>query len=319
MNRIPRRHFLSRTLVTAATFAVLTPGFRGFAAPASRRFTMDLSPGAIGVGGDLLAHIRLAKAHGFESVQPDAGFLGRQDKDGIARVREAHAKAGLKWGSAGLDIEFRQTDEVFRKGLGAVPKIATALQSAGVTRCGTWLMPGHNELEYAANLEQHAKRLREVAAVVHDHGLRFGLEYVGTPSLGQRFKHSFVHNLAQARELIAAINHPATGVVLDSWHWFMAGDTSEALHKLTGSDIVGVDLNDAPAGVALADQQDGRRELPASTGVIPVKVFLQALVDIGYDGPIRVEPFNKPLNDLDDEAACAQTIAALKKAVAMVG
>jgi len=39
------------------------------------------------------------------------------------------------------------------------------------------------------------------------------------------------------------------------------------------------------------------------------------LVRIGYDGPVRAEPFNKAVNDLDNEAACGVVIAALKKAV----
>lgn len=318
MSPLTRRQFLARNLATAAGFAALTPKLPTLAAETTRKFTMDLSPGAIGVGGDLPAHIQLAKKHGFESVQPDAGYLSRLDMDGIARLSETLYRAGLKWGAVALDIDFRQGEDTFRKGLAALPRIVTALKCAGVQRAGTWLMPGHNELDFAANSERHVSRLREIAAILHDQGVRFGLEYVGTPSLAKRFKHEFVHNLAQARALIAAINHPAVGVVLDSWHWFMAGDTSSALHQLTNSDIVGVDLNDAPAGVAREDQQDGRRELPVATGVIPVKDFLQALVDIGYDGPMRVEPFNKPLNDLDDDAACAQTIAAFKKAVALV-
>ncbi len=43
--------------------------------------------------------------------------------------------------------------------------------------------------------------------------------------------------------------------------------------------------------------------------------FVKALVQVGYDGPVRPEPFNKVLNELDNEAACAATIAAMKKAV----
>ena len=66
-------------------------------------------------------------------------------------------------------------------------------------------------------------------------------------------------------------------------------------------------------------QQDGQRELPLATGVIDIKPFLEALVTIGYEGPARAEPFNQPLRDLDDDAACAATIAALRKAVSLLG
>ena len=66
------------------------------------------------------------------------------------------------------------------------------------------------------------------------------------------------------------------------------------------------------------EQIDSRRELPAATGVIDLKAFLGALVAIGYDGPVRAEPFNKKLNDMNDDDAIAATAAALRKAFALV-
>lgn len=126
-----------------------------------------------------------------------------------------------------------------------------------------------------------------------------------------------MHNLAETRELIAEIGIGNVGVVLDSWHWWQADDTEADLLTLTERDIVSVDLNDAPADIPKDQQQDGRRELPAATGVLPLGVFLNALARLGYEGPVRAEPFNRALNELDNPAACAATIAALKKALAM--
>lgn len=313
--QVSRRRFVAAG-VCAAGAALLSDPARAAAPP--RRFTLDLTPGAVGIGGEPPEILRLAHAHGFESVQPDAGWLARQDADGRRRVQDALQTAGLKWGAAGLPVQFRETDETFGKDLAALPRAAAALRDVGVTRVGTWLMPGHNELDRAANLDRHARRLRAVAGVLRDHGLRLGLEYVGTPSLRARFAHPFVHDLAGTRELLAAIGVPGTGVILDSWHWWTAGEDAAVLRTLRNDDVVAVDLNDAPAGIPLAEQQDGRRELPAATGVIPVKDFLHALLAMGYDGPVRAEPFNAPLNALDNEAAAAAVIAALRRALALV-
>ena len=63
---------------------------------------------------------------------------------------------------------------------------------------------------------------------------------------------------------------------------------------------------------------DLSRELPAATGTIPVRDFLGALRAIGYDGPVRAEPFNKPLNAMENAEAMAATAAAMKKAFALV-
>lgn len=311
-----RRGFLLGGLAFGAAMSLPLPRIQ--AAPTPRAFSLDLTPGAIGVGGDLLAHLRLAHTHGFESVQPDGGFLLRQDADGRKKVKAALEEHGLRWGSAGLPVDFRQGDEAFRKDVGQLPKVGAALQAVGATRIGTWISPGHQELEFQANMDRHVTRLRLVARMLRDQGIRLGLEYVGTPSLGARSRFPFIRRLAEARQLVRAIDVPGTGLILDSWHWWSAGDSVEALREVRNADIVAVDLNDAPAGVPLAEQQDNRRELPAATGVIPVRDFLQALVDARYDGPVRAEPFNRPLNDLDDDAACARTIAALRKAVALV-
>ncbi|MBX3745349.1 MAG: sugar phosphate isomerase/epimerase [Verrucomicrobiae bacterium] len=317
MNALPRRRFLTQLSLATASLATLHRLSLAATLP-RRRFTLDLTPGAIGVSAEPLALLRLAHAHGFESVQPDGAFLARQDQDGLARAIETLQALGLRWGSAGLPVEYRRDEETFRRDLDRLPPVAAALQRAGATRIGTWISPGSNDRPYAENLHLHASRLRAVSRILADHGLRFGLEYVGTPSLRARFQFPFVHNLSQTRELLAAIDVPGTGLILDSWHWWTAGESPEDLAAVRNADVVAVDLNDAPAGIPLAEQQDNRRELPAATGVIPVRGFLRALLTMGYDGPVRAEPFNAPLNQLDNDPACAQTIAALRSAVASV-
>jgi len=124
--------------------------------------------------------------------------------------------------------------------------------------------------------------------------------------------------MAEMKDLLAEIGQPNVGFVLDSWHWFNARETEADLLTLANKDVVSVDLNDAPAGVPIDQQMDLKRELPCATGVIDVKTFLGALVKIGYDGPIRAEPFNKALAAMSAEQAVAATAAAMKKAFALV-
>ena len=63
---------------------------------------------------------------------------------------------------------------------------------------------------------------------------------------------------------------------------------------------------------------NSRRELPASTGVIDVASFLGALKEIGFTGPVRVEPFNEAVRRMPPEQAIAAAKAALDKAFATV-
>lgn len=262
--------------------------------------------------------IDLAARHGFESIEPQAEFLAGLSAGKLEEVLAAMTMAGLVFGAAGLSVEFRQSEDKFVEGMKKLPELAAGLKRAGVNRVGTWLMSGHASLTYLENFRQHARRLRSVAEVLKDQGIRLGMEYVGTKTIWTRQRYPFIHTLKEMRDLMEEIGTGNAGVVLDSWHWWQADDTVGELLALRNEEVVSVDLNDAPGGVAKDQQQDGRRELPCATGVIDVGAFLKALNQIGYDGPVRAEPFNKPLNDLDNEPACAATIAALKKAVGLI-
>ncbi|QDT12207.1 sugar phosphate isomerase/epimerase family protein [Planctomycetes bacterium K23_9] len=312
-----RRTLLIGTALTAST-AMLGDKTIAAGPDAKRKFTMDLRGSSVGIKADLKQAIQLASDNGFESVAPDAGYLaklsGVQRADLLAQMKDKN----LTWGSAGLPVDFRKDDATFRGGAGNLPKMAKALQQAGVTRVGTWLMPCHDELTYVANFRQHARRLRECATILKDHGQRFGLEYVGPKTLWASKRHSFVHSMRETKELIAEAGVDNMGFVLDSWHWFTAHENIDDILTLTNDDIVACDLNDAPKGLEIDQQIDSRRELPMTTGVIDLKAFLSALVQIGYDGPIRAEPFNGPLNQLGNEEAAAATAKAMKSAFDLV-
>ena len=314
MVQLSRRLVMVGGLYTVATAKWASGQDRG----TRRKFTMDLVGGAIGVGADQQEAIRLAAAHGFESVAPNAAQLARLSQEELHALLADMKARGLVWGAAGMPVDFRRDEDAFVSSLRALPRVAKALQRAGVTRVGTWISPSHDELTYLANFKQHARRLAEAAAVLGDHGLHFGLGYVGTKMLWTSRRHPFVHTMAECRELIEAIGRPNVGLVLDSWHWYTAQETVDDILSLTNRDVVACDLNDAPPGIAVENQVDNRRELPAATGVIDLKSFLEALVRIGYDGPVRAEPFNRDLNRLDNEPAVAATAEAMRKAFALI-
>jgi sugar phosphate isomerase/epimerase len=284
-----------------------------------RKFTMDLVCGNIGIKAPLPEAIAMAHRHGFESVAPEAGFLASISASQLSELRDDLKAKKLVWGGANLSVDFRGDEAKFRDGLRRLPGEAEGLQRAGASRMGTWIMPGHNSLTYRANFKQYTERLREIGNIVGDHGLRLGLEYVGPKTSWSSFKYPFIHTMAEMRELIAAIDRPNIGLVLDSWHWYTAHDTEADLLRLQGSDVICCDLNDAPAGVPIDQQRDGVRELPCATGVIDLKSFLNALVKIGYDGPVRAEPFNAELRRLPPEQALDRTAEAMRRAFRFVG
>ncbi|MCF6313267.1 MAG: sugar phosphate isomerase/epimerase [Verrucomicrobiales bacterium] len=317
MKKTDRREFIISGAAAVAV-ATLSNSTALAAAEPKRKMTMDLICGRLGVKANQEQAIDFAAQHGFESVGPNAGELAKLSSAQLQEMKGRLKEKGLVFSAAGMPVDFRGGEEKFKTGLAALPAEAAVLQKAGVTRVGTWLKPYSDDLTYLQNFRQHGIRLREVGKILADHGLRFGLEYVGPKTLWASKKYAFVHSMAETKDLLSEINVPSVGFVLDSWHWYTAHENKDDLLSLSNEQIVAVDLNDAPKGLEIDAQIDNQRELPATTGVIDVATFLRALNQLGYDGPVRAEPFNAPLRKLPAQQAVAKTAAAMKKAFAMI-
>ena len=277
---------------------------------------LHLSCGALGIQANQRQAIDLAAKHGFDAVDADGKYLQTISAAELQDLLGYMRSKNVAWALAGLPVDFRGEDAAFRDGMSKFPAYAAALQRAGVRRMTTWIMPRSETLTYNSNFRQHAVRLREIARVLNGTGLRFGLEYVGPKTLWAAQRFPFSHTLPETRELISEIGQPNVGVVLDSWHWYHAGDAAADITSLQAKDVISVDLNDAPLNVPKDQMVDGKRELPASTGVIDVKAFLGALEKLGFDGPVRVEPFNDAVRRMAPDESAAAAMASLKKAFA---
>jgi sugar phosphate isomerase/epimerase len=311
-----RRSFLEATL-SAAAIAGLATGTSGQGV-LRRKFTICLACGPIYVRDDPAKAVERARQFGFESIEPSPQFLaGLSDaelEEHLGRMKEAK----LAWGAAGLPVQFKGDDAAFEKDLRALPERAKALRRAGATRMATWLSPTSTSLTYLANFRLHAGRLREVAKVLGDHGIRLGLEYVAPKTSWTARRFPFIHTMAEMKDLLAEIGRDNVGFLLDTWHWYTAQETVDDLLTLRGQDVVLCHVNDAPAGVPVEQQIDSRRGLPCSTGVIDMKGFLTAMLKIGYDGPLVCEPFSQELRGKPADEVLATVSASMKKAVALV-
>lgn len=254
----------------------------------------NLCPGAVGLGGPMAEVLPLAKQAGFAGVDPviDAS---------VGATGGLYASLGLRLGSVGLPVEFRETAADYRRGIDGLGLFAQRAEELGCTRCATWLRPASDALTYRENFALHVERLRPVARILAAHDLRLGLEFVGPATSRQGKRCEFIHTLPQLLELRDAIGVETVGVLLDSWHWYTSGGTLDELRQLRNEDIVLVHVNDAPAGIPVDEQKDNCRELPGATGVIDLPGFMGILREIGYDGPVTVEPFCKRLDSLSRE------------------
>lgn len=319
--KVTRRAFIEAAGLGAA-------GLKASSSPAApsapdrlpqRRFYTVLSLGRIGFSGTFAQSVELATKCGFEGVDPDLNYFATLSDDQMKQALNDLESKRLKLGAAGLPVEFRKDEAAFSSDLEKLPAAAKLLERAKVQRVSTWVLPFSGDLTYPQNFRTHACRLHACAEVLADHGQRLGLEYVAPRTLWRSSRQPFIHTMSETKELLVAIGAGNLGVQLDSWHWYNAEETQADILTLRQQDILTVDLNDAPAGVPRDKLVDDHRELPAATGVIPVRDFLTGLVQIGYDGPIQAEPFNAALRAMPVGQACAATAAAIQKAFGLAG
>jgi len=257
-----------------------------------------LNPGAIHVhAADLADLATKARAHGFAGVDVSAEEILALGPD---RAREILGE--LKVSGWGLPTRWRGDESEWRDDLAKLPELARAAAAVGGNRCITWILPMSDERDFPENWRFHVDRLKTVADILGENGVRFGIEPVGTYTLRKSARHEFIYTVDGGLRLASALGENV-GLLLDSWHWYTSGGELSDLQRLTNHDVVYVHVNDAPTGVPLEEQLDNRRLLPGESGVIDLAGFMATLQEIGYDGPVVVEPFKEALKELEDDDA----------------
>jgi sugar phosphate isomerase/epimerase len=270
-----------------------------------------LSAGAINVQTKTLEEsLAAAKTGGFDGLEINVGDIAdRIERSGADAVKKTFADAGIRPAAFGLPVEWRQDEDRWRADLNNLPRYAKAAAAIGVTRCATWVLPSSKERPLAENKMFHVERFKPIAQTLGQHGISLGLEFIGPKTLRDGQKFEFIYKMGDMLELGRQIG-PNVGLLLDCWHWYTSHGTLNELKKLRPEQVVYVHVNDAPRGIEIDRQIDNVRELPGATGVIDIAGFLQALKQIGYDGPVTPEPFKKELADLPNNEARLKKVGA---------
>jgi sugar phosphate isomerase/epimerase len=313
-----RRAFCRSAVAAAATIGLAGPAGLGAQAQGKIKFFKNLSPGNVGVSANQAQALEYAVRYGFAGITPNEAEFADKTAAQIGEWVAGMKEKGIRYGAAGLPVEFRKGQDQFQADLALLPKRAGVMRQLGVDRVATWLLPGHNELTYLENFKQHQTRLREAARILKDSGIRLGLEFVGPHTSREGFRFPFACTQLDMMELVAAIGTGNVGLLLDSWHWYTSHGTVQEIQRLSNQDIVHVHVNDAPSGINVDQQMDNRRKLPVTTGVIDLKGFINTLAHIGYDGPVECEPFDAELRKMEPAAILQTTADSLNRLWALI-
>ena len=133
--------------------------------------------------------------------------------------------------------------------------------------------------------ERAADDLREMAERAARRGLLVGYEALAWGTRTNRWR--------QAWEIVRRADHPALGLILDSFHTRCLGDDLAGLAEAVPAEkLFFVQLADAPRlSMDPLSWSRHHRSFPGQ-GELPVGEFLRAALTAGYRGPLSLEIFN---------------------------
>ncbi|MDF3834575.1 TIM barrel protein [Cupriavidus basilensis] len=129
-----------------------------------------------------------------------------------------------------------------------------------------------------------ADDLRAMAEAAAKRGLLVGFEALAWARHTRRWR--------QAWEIVRQADHPALGLILDSFHTLSLGDTLEGIAAVPAEKLFFVQLADAPRmSMDVLSWSRHHRNFPGQ-GDLAVTGFARAAIDAGYRGPLSLEIFN---------------------------
>ena len=226
------------------------------------------------------------KALGYDFVEllvPEPGELD------LAATRTALADAGLKAVlAARVNLDRNLASDEPRKSEGGRAYLNYCIDSAaelGVSVVGGPLYG--NPLVFAgrppapvSEEERLARKSRCVdgLAAVADHARDTGVRLAVEPL--NRFETDIVSTVKQGLELVEAIDRPEVGLMLDTFHMHMEEASIPEAIRMAGDRIVHFQANENHRGFI-------------GTGSTNWMAVCRALADVGYRGPVSLEPFRR--------------------------
>ncbi|MEN3287346.1 MAG: 4-hydroxyphenylpyruvate dioxygenase [Bradyrhizobium sp.] len=133
-------------------------------------------------------------------------------------------------------------------------------------------------------IDRAADNFRELGERAAKRGLRVGYEAL---AWGRH-----VNDHRDAWEIVRRADHPAIGIILDSFHTLAAKCPEQSIRSIPADKIFLVQLADAPRiELDVLSLSRHYRCFPGQ-GDLPVTAFMQAVRATGYAGPLSLEIFN---------------------------
>jgi len=151
--------------------------------------------------------------------------------------------------------------------------------------------------------ELAAAQLRELAGRAARRGLRVGFEALAWGRATARYR--------QAWDIVRRADHPALGLILDSFHTLSLKDDPSGIADIPGEKIFFLQMADAPL-MAMDVLQWARhhRSFPGQ-GDFDVLGFFEQTLRAGYTGPLSLEIFNDVFRETPNRRTAVDAMRSL--------
>ena len=219
-----------------------------------------------------------------------AGFDGIEvfEPDLVADHRTA-TEAGDMIRAHGLTVDlfqpFRDLDGLVGEARArAFDRLERKFDVMGEIGCPLMLICSSVHGEAKGGIDRMAADLAEAGERAARRGLRVGYEALAWG------RHVSDHR--DAWEVVRRADHPAAGIILDSFHTLARNIDPGSIRRIPGDRIFFVQLADAPRIAMDALYWSRHFRVMPGEGDLDVLAFASAVAATGYDGPLSLEVFN---------------------------
>ncbi|HSE26068.1 MAG TPA: sugar phosphate isomerase/epimerase family protein [Pyrinomonadaceae bacterium] len=169
---------------------------------------------------------------------------------------------------------------------------------------------GANETEIKTESVRVLNQLADIAAA---YNVSLAFEFLGQ-------KDCSVQTLAQANEIVKAVDRQNVGLIIDSFHFYAGGSSIDMIESVAPDSIYVFHLNDSEDRPR--EELEDRHRLYPGSGILPLNEMFRAFRRIGYDRVASIEIFRPEYWDMDPiRVARAARLAAtgvMEKSAAVV-
>lgn len=247
---------------------------------------MDIRQAAIGAttstfGGSLESKVKAMAAAGFVATEfwPKDLF---EYADGPTRAVELLRENNLKVSIYQALRNYEGAPPAERdQALGIAEQMMDQMALIG---CDTFSLPSNSGVECSDDADRIAADLVKLGNLARSRGMRVAFE----PICWGRH----IRDYRDGWALVRRTNHPAIGLMLDSFHVFLLNSPLDEIADIPGDRIFQVELADFAASALEGIEISRHYRLFPGEGHSPTADFLRQVEKTGYRGCLSVEVFN---------------------------